>query len=63
MGLVIALKVCEVMSKDILNLKSRFNLKRIEQLQEKCVNGQVCYTDRFALNLGIPMDLMLGWDS
>ncbi|KAF7823959.1 uncharacterized protein G2W53_022103 [Senna tora] len=33
MGLVITLKVCQVMSKHNLNLKSRLNLKRAQEVQ------------------------------
>ncbi|KAF7835549.1 uncharacterized protein G2W53_010408 [Senna tora] len=33
MGLVIAWKVCQLMSKHILNQKSRLNLKRIQEVQ------------------------------
>ncbi|KAF7841506.1 uncharacterized protein G2W53_003804 [Senna tora] len=63
MGLVIAWKVCEVMSKYILNRKSQLNLKRNEEVQVKCVDAQVNQTVRFALYLGIHVDLMLEWDS
>ncbi|KAF7832141.1 uncharacterized protein G2W53_014474 [Senna tora] len=47
MGLVIALKVSEVMSKHILNRKSRLNLKRIQEEQVKRVVAEVSQTDRF----------------
>ncbi|KAF7839156.1 uncharacterized protein G2W53_007638 [Senna tora] len=63
MGLVIAWKVCQCMSKHILNQKSRLNLKRIEEVQVKRVVAKVCQTNRFALYLGIREDLMLKWDS
>ncbi|KAF7844389.1 uncharacterized protein G2W53_001294 [Senna tora] len=48
-----AWKVCEVMPKHILNPKSRLNLKRIHEVQVKCVVAQVSQIDRFALYLGI----------
>ncbi|KAF7835558.1 uncharacterized protein G2W53_010417 [Senna tora] len=63
MGLVIARKVCEVMSKHIFNRKSRLNLKRIQEVEVKRVIAQVSQTYRFALYLGIRVDLMLEWDS
>ncbi|KAF7839115.1 uncharacterized protein G2W53_007597 [Senna tora] len=63
MGLVIAWKVCEVMSKHILNKKSLLNLKRIQEIQVKRVVAQESQTDRFALYLEIRVDLMLEWDS
>ncbi|KAF7839146.1 uncharacterized protein G2W53_007628 [Senna tora] len=63
MGLVITWKVCEVMSKQILNIKTRLNLKRIQEVQVKRVVPQVSQTDRFALYLEIHGDLMLEWDS
>ncbi|KAF7812441.1 uncharacterized protein G2W53_033417 [Senna tora] len=50
------------MSKHILNRKSRLNLKRIHELQVKHV-AQVSQIDRFALYLGIRVDLRLQWDS
>ncbi|KAF7835411.1 uncharacterized protein G2W53_010270 [Senna tora] len=53
MGLAIAMKECEVMSKHILNQKARLNLKRIQEVQVKRVVAQVSQTDRFALYLGI----------
>ncbi|KAF7839145.1 uncharacterized protein G2W53_007627 [Senna tora] len=53
MGLAIAWKVCEVMSKDILNQKSRLNLKRIQEVQVKCDVAQVIQTYRLPLYLGI----------
>ncbi|KAF7844384.1 uncharacterized protein G2W53_001289 [Senna tora] len=62
MGLMITWKVCEVMSKHILNRKSPLNLKRIQEIQVKYVVAQVSQIDRFALNLEIPVDLMLEWD-
>ncbi|KAF7832095.1 uncharacterized protein G2W53_014428 [Senna tora] len=63
MGLVIVWKVCEIMSKHILKQKPRLNLKRIQEVQAKCVAAQVVQTDRFALYLGIRVDLLLEWDS
>ncbi|KAF7835553.1 uncharacterized protein G2W53_010412 [Senna tora] len=53
MGLAIAWKVIEFMSKLILNPKSRLNLKVIQEVQVKRVVAQVSETDRFALYLGI----------
>ncbi|KAF7832157.1 uncharacterized protein G2W53_014490 [Senna tora] len=53
MGVVIEWKMCEVMSKHILNRKSRLNLQRIQQVQVKHFVAQVSKTDRFALYLGI----------
>ncbi|KAF7839131.1 uncharacterized protein G2W53_007613 [Senna tora] len=61
MGLVIAWKELKVMSKHNLNQKSRLNLKRIEEVQVKRVVAQVSHTDRFALYLGIRVNLMLQW--
>ncbi|KAF7812438.1 uncharacterized protein G2W53_033414 [Senna tora] len=63
MGLIIARKVCDVMSKLILNQKSRLNIKKIQEVQLKCVVAQMCQTDRFALYFGIRVDGMLEWDS
>ncbi|KAF7832165.1 uncharacterized protein G2W53_014498 [Senna tora] len=63
MGLVIAWKVCEVMSKHILKQKSRWNLKRIQEVQVKRVFEQVIQTNRFVLYMGIRVDLMLERDS
>ncbi|KAF7812469.1 uncharacterized protein G2W53_033445 [Senna tora] len=63
MGLVIAWKVCEVMLKHMLNQKSRFNLKRIHEVKVKRVVAQESRTDRFALYLGMLVNLMLEWDS
>ncbi|KAF7839140.1 uncharacterized protein G2W53_007622 [Senna tora] len=51
------------MSKQILNIKSRLNLKRIPEVPVKRVAAQANQIDRFALYLGIRMDLMLLWDS
>ncbi|KAF7823758.1 uncharacterized protein G2W53_021902 [Senna tora] len=62
MGLVITWKVCQVMSKKILNQKSRLNLKRTQEVEVKRVVAQVRQTDHFALYLGIRMDLMLERD-
>ncbi|KAF7839116.1 uncharacterized protein G2W53_007598 [Senna tora] len=62
-GVVIAWKECEGISKPILNGKSRLDLKRIQEVQVKLVVAQVNQTDRFALYLGIRVDLMLKWDS
>ncbi|KAF7839135.1 uncharacterized protein G2W53_007617 [Senna tora] len=58
-GLVIARKEYEVMLKYILKQKSRLKLKRIEEVPVKHVVAQLRQTDRFALNLGIRLDLML----
>ncbi|KAF7832102.1 uncharacterized protein G2W53_014435 [Senna tora] len=63
MGLVIAWMVCKVMSKHILNRKSRLNLKKIQEVQVKGVVALVSQTDSFLLYLGIQVDLMLEWDS
>ncbi|KAF7839122.1 uncharacterized protein G2W53_007604 [Senna tora] len=63
MGIMITCKECEVMSKHILNQKSRLNLKRIQEVQVKRVVAQVRQIDRFALYLGIRVDLMVEWDS
>ncbi|KAF7832146.1 uncharacterized protein G2W53_014479 [Senna tora] len=62
-GIVIAWKVYVVMSKQILNRKSRLNLKRIQEVQVKSVVAQVSQTDGFELYLRIRVDLMLEWDS
>ncbi|KAF7832096.1 uncharacterized protein G2W53_014429 [Senna tora] len=62
MGLVITWKVCEVMSKHILNRKPRLHLERIQEVLIKRVVAQVRQTDPFALHLGIRVDLMLEWD-
>ncbi|KAF7834697.1 uncharacterized protein G2W53_009556 [Senna tora] len=59
MGHVIAWKVCEVMFKHILNQKLRLNLKRIQEVQVIRVVAQVSQTDRFAMYLGIRVDLFL----
>ncbi|KAF7839118.1 uncharacterized protein G2W53_007600 [Senna tora] len=59
MRLVIAWKECDVMFKHILNHKSRLNLRRIQEAQVKRFVAQVSQTDRFALKLGIRVDLML----
>ncbi|KAF7832158.1 uncharacterized protein G2W53_014491 [Senna tora] len=63
MGLVIAWKVCEVMSKHILYRKSQLNLKAVQQVQVKRVVAQLSGTDRFVLCFRIRLDLMLEWDS
>ncbi|KAF7812431.1 uncharacterized protein G2W53_033407 [Senna tora] len=63
MGLVIEWKECEVMSNHILNGKSQLNLKRIQEVQINRVVAQVSQTRRFAINLGIRVDLMPEWDS
>ncbi|KAF7841499.1 uncharacterized protein G2W53_003797 [Senna tora] len=63
MGLVIAWKDCEVMSKKILNQNLRLNHKGIQEVQGKRVVAQMSQTDRFALYLGIVEDLMLKCDS
>ncbi|KAF7839149.1 uncharacterized protein G2W53_007631 [Senna tora] len=39
------------------------NFKRFQERQVKRVVAQVGHTDRFALYLGIRVDLMLKWDS
>ncbi|KAF7839125.1 uncharacterized protein G2W53_007607 [Senna tora] len=59
MGLAIAWKEFEVMSKQILNLKLRLNLKRIQEVQFERIVAQVSQIDRFALYLAIRVDLML----
>ncbi|KAF7832172.1 uncharacterized protein G2W53_014505 [Senna tora] len=58
-----AWKVCEVMSKHILNQQLRLNIKGIHEVYVKYVVAQVSQTDRFALYLEIRVDLMLYWDS
>ncbi|KAF7841519.1 uncharacterized protein G2W53_003817 [Senna tora] len=63
MGLVIIWKECEVMSKHNINGKAQLNLKRIQEVEVKCVVAQLTQTDRFALNLGMRVDLMLESDS
>ncbi|KAF7812411.1 uncharacterized protein G2W53_033387 [Senna tora] len=63
MGLVNAWKEYGVMSKHILNQNSRLNPKRFQEVQVKRVVAQVSQTDRFALYLGIRLDLELEWDS
>ncbi|KAF7812409.1 uncharacterized protein G2W53_033385 [Senna tora] len=63
MGLVITWKEFEVTSKHILNQNSRLNLKIFQEEQVKCVVAEVSQTDRFALYLGIRVNLMLEWDS
>ncbi|KAF7823999.1 uncharacterized protein G2W53_022143 [Senna tora] len=63
MGLLIEWKEYEVMCKHILNQKSLLNLKRVQEVQAKSVVAQVSQTDRFALYLGIRLNLMLEWDS
>ncbi|KAF7839160.1 uncharacterized protein G2W53_007642 [Senna tora] len=63
MGLVNTWRVCEVMSKHNWNRKSRMNLKRIQEVQVKRVVAQVSQTDRFAMYLGIRVDLKLECDS
>ncbi|KAF7832166.1 uncharacterized protein G2W53_014499 [Senna tora] len=57
MGLVIAWKVCKVISNYILNRKSRLNLERIQEVQVKRVLAQVSQIDRFALYLGVRVGL------
>ncbi|KAF7839124.1 uncharacterized protein G2W53_007606 [Senna tora] len=67
MALVIAWKVCQVMSKHILKLKSRLNLKRIQEVQVKRVVAKVNQTDHFMLyfrnpsGLNAPMGLVIAW--
>ncbi|KAF7841522.1 uncharacterized protein G2W53_003820 [Senna tora] len=63
MGIVIAWKVCQVISTQVLNLKMRFNLNRIQEVQVQRVVAQVSQTNPFALYLRIQVDLMLEWDS
>ncbi|KAF7832159.1 uncharacterized protein G2W53_014492 [Senna tora] len=62
MELVIAWKVCKVMSRIIMNRKSRLNLKRIQQAEVKRVVAQSIQTDRFVVCFGIRLQLMLKWD-
>ncbi|KAF7839134.1 uncharacterized protein G2W53_007616 [Senna tora] len=59
MGLMIAWKVCQVMSKHILKKQSRLNIK----VQVKRVVAQVSETDRYVLYFGIGVDLKLYRDS
>ncbi|KAF7812467.1 uncharacterized protein G2W53_033443 [Senna tora] len=47
------------MSKHVLNRKSRLNLKRLQEVHDKRVVAQLSENDRFALYLGIPVELML----
>ncbi|KAF7835409.1 uncharacterized protein G2W53_010268 [Senna tora] len=67
MGHVIAWKECEVISRHILNQKSRLILKRIQELQVKSVFAQVRQIDRFVLYFGNPsgfnarMELVIAW--
>ncbi|KAF7832154.1 uncharacterized protein G2W53_014487 [Senna tora] len=56
MGLVIAWKVYEDISKHILNPKSHLNLKRIQDEQVKLVVALVSQTDSFVLYFGIQLD-------
>ncbi|KAF7832152.1 uncharacterized protein G2W53_014485 [Senna tora] len=63
MGIIIAWKVFEDMSKHILNQKSRLNTKNFHKVLVKRVVAQVCQTDPFALYFGIREDLMLESDS
>ncbi|KAF7839171.1 uncharacterized protein G2W53_007653 [Senna tora] len=51
------------MSKYNLQQKSRWNLKSIQEVQVKRVVPQVSETGRFALYLGIQVDLKLERDS
>ncbi|KAF7839147.1 uncharacterized protein G2W53_007629 [Senna tora] len=53
MRLLITWMVFEGMSKHMLNIKTRLNLKRIEEIQIKRGVAHVSQTDRFALYLGI----------
>ncbi|KAF7814954.1 uncharacterized protein G2W53_028923 [Senna tora] len=63
MGLVMAWKVCQVMSKHILNGKPLLNLKRIQEAQVRTC-CRTCESDRcLRVVLEIRMDLMLDWDS
>ncbi|KAF7839164.1 uncharacterized protein G2W53_007646 [Senna tora] len=55
MGLIIAWK--------FFYRKFRLNRKRIQDVQVKRVIAQASQTDRFALYLGLPQDLLLEWDS
>ncbi|KAF7812433.1 uncharacterized protein G2W53_033409 [Senna tora] len=63
MGFVIIWKVCEVMSKHILDRNSRLNPKIIQDVQVNRVVAQVSHTNRIALYLGIRVDCMPEWDS
>ncbi|KAF7839172.1 uncharacterized protein G2W53_007654 [Senna tora] len=51
------------MSKHILNQKSRLNLKTYQEVNVERVVAQVSQTNRFALYLGIRVDLMLECES
>ncbi|KAF7839162.1 uncharacterized protein G2W53_007644 [Senna tora] len=51
------------MSKQFFYQKSLLNRKRIQDIKVKRVVAQVSQTDRFALYLGIPLGLLLEWDS
>ncbi|KAF7842082.1 uncharacterized protein G2W53_004380 [Senna tora] len=63
MGLVIAWKVSQVMSKHILNEKCDWISKELKKYKFKRLVAQSNQTDRFALYLGIRVDLMLNWGS
>ncbi|KAF7841520.1 uncharacterized protein G2W53_003818 [Senna tora] len=41
----------------------RSNLKRIQEVQVQCLDALVSQTDRFALYMGIDVDIILEWDS
>ncbi|KAF7839112.1 uncharacterized protein G2W53_007594 [Senna tora] len=58
-----ACKACQVMCKHILNRKSRLNLNRIHEVQVKLIVAQMIQIDRFALYLGILVDLRIELDS
>ncbi|KAF7814910.1 uncharacterized protein G2W53_028879 [Senna tora] len=63
MGFAIARKVCQVMSKHILNRNRDSISKELKKYLFKRVVAQVSENDRFALYLGIQVDLMLEWGS
>ncbi|KAF7810670.1 uncharacterized protein G2W53_037413 [Senna tora] len=63
MGLMIALKECEVISKQLLKGNSRSHIKRIQQVHVKRIVVEVDHIHRFGLYFAILVDLMLEWDS
>ncbi|KAF7841518.1 uncharacterized protein G2W53_003816 [Senna tora] len=63
MGLVIAWKVSEVMSKHILNRKMRLNLKSNQEVQVQRVVAQISQIEGIALYLRIRVDLIPELDS
>ncbi|KAF7821305.1 hypothetical protein G2W53_026760 [Senna tora] len=62
-GVLIAWKECEFIFKHILDEGLRLDLRNVHEVPVKRVHEHVSQTDRFALYLGIQMDLMLELDS